>query len=392
MPVNGDVGRILQLIEKTLEDPIGYIRRQKSERRVKVVGWLLTDVPEELIHAAGALPFGITGGNQSLSQADAHLQSWACSLARSCLGLGLQGKLSFLDGLIIPHTCDTTRNLGGIWKHARPLPLMENYLIPRQVDRPSAKSYLIGELGRLKAKLEQCTRTGITAKRLHDSIALYNLNRALIRKLFRRHVDDPETLNNRAVYNIIKSSMIMPKEDHNNLLRELDAALGVYTKDEAEKGYIKIALSGKVWEPVEIMNMLDGIKAVVVADDLATGHRYINGDVQDSGDPIEALAHRQITRMPFACYGSTQFDRRRFLTDMVRESGAAGLVFVHLKFCEPENFDYPDMKSACQSAGIPTTKIETEMGNMSLGQIETRLQAFLEVLRGGAENDGTTSL
>ncbi|MCL6611410.1 MAG: 2-hydroxyacyl-CoA dehydratase family protein [Peptococcaceae bacterium] len=382
-PVNGKVEQILARLERVLEDPAGYVRQVKSDRRVKVIGWLLTDVPEELIHAAGALPFGITGGREGFSWADAHLQTWACSLARSCLGLGLQGKLNFLDGLVIPHTCDTTRNLGGIWKHVRPLPMMENYLLPRQVDRPSAKAYLTGELGRLKAKLEQCTRSGITAGKLQESISLYNLNRSLMRRLFARHVRDPETLGNRAIYNIIKSSMCMPKEEHNRLLIDLEQALSEGPRNTVENRHVRVALSGKVWEPPEIMDILDRGGAVVVADDLATGHRYIDADVSETGDPLDALAQRQLNRMPCGCFESGRRDRRRFLVDMVRKSGSAGIVFIHLKYCEPENFDYPDMKSACDSAGIPSVRVETELGNVSLGQLETRLQAFLEMIGGG---------
>lgn len=380
---NEKIDQILKQFYSVLEDPAGYVRRCKSERKVKVIGWLLTDVPEELIHAAGALPFGITGSREGFSWADAHLQSWACSLMRSCLGMGIQGRLSFMDGLIIPHTCDTSRNLGGIWKHVRPLPMMENFLLPRQ-DRPSSKTYLIGELGRLKAKLEQCTRNEITARKLAESISLYNLNRSLMRRLFAFHVDNPDILNNKAVYSIIKSSLCMPKEDHNKLLAELNGALAVEPRGGVESGrHVRLAVSGKVWEPPEVMDILDSGGAVVAADDLATGHRYIAPDVPEAGDPIEALAHRQLNRIPLACYETRNYERRRFLVDMVRESGAAGLVFVHLKYCEPENFDFPDMKEACESAGIPVVRLETELGNVSLGQLETRLQAFLEMIRGG---------
>ncbi|MCL6479036.1 MAG: 2-hydroxyacyl-CoA dehydratase family protein [Peptococcaceae bacterium] len=381
LPTGEKVDQILGQIERVLEDPVSYVRRLKSDRKIKVVGWLLTDVPEELIHAAGALPFGITGNRESLSQADAHLQVWACSLMRSCLGMGVQGKLNFLDGLIIPHTCDTTRNLGGIWKQVRPLPLMENYLVPRQVDRPSARPYLVGELGRLKARLEQCTRTEITAGKLKESISLYNRNRRLMRKLFARHVENPQILNNRAIYDIIKSSLYMPKEDHNRLLAELDQALDNEPgAGDNGKGYVRLVLSGKVWEPPEIMDILDRERVVVVGDDLATGHRYMTPDVPEKGDPFEALAHRQLSRMPCACFDTGMRSRWRFLVDMARGSGADGLVFIHLRFCEPENFDYPDMKSACESAGIPSIRLETELGNISLGQLETRLQAFLEMI------------
>ncbi|KKM12506.1 hypothetical protein SY88_02925 [Clostridiales bacterium PH28_bin88] len=380
MPFKDRVERILARLEQVLQNPIECVNLYKSEQRTRVVGWLLTDVPEELIHAAGALPFGITGSIGGFTWADAHLQTWACSLMRGCLEIALQGKLSCLDGLIIPHTCDTTRNLSGIWKQARPLPWMENFLMPRQVDRPSAKPYLIGEFGRLKAKLEHCTGNEITVPRLKESIMLYNQNRLFLRSLFQYHVKNPGILGNRAIYNIIKSSMVMPKEEHNRLLIDLTEVLPPEPEERASR--LRLVLSGKVWEPPEIMDILDEEQVVVIADDFATGHRYITADVPETGDPIEALADRQINRMPFACYNTIRYDRRNFLVNLVREK-ANGLIFVHFKYCEPENFDYPDMRSALETAGIQTLRIETEVGNVSLGQMRTRLQAYLEMLRGG---------
>ncbi len=383
---------IMGKIRRSLEDPAGYMRRRKSERRQKVVGWLLTDIPEELIHAAGALPFGITGGREEHSRSDAHLQNWACSMARSCLDMGLQGKLSFLDGLLIPHICDTTRNLGGIWRHARPLAMMENYLLPRQT-RPSAKTYLVGELGRLKARLERCTGSEITAGKLSESISLYNWNRRLLRKLFGLHGEKPGLLSNRAIYDIIKSSLFIPKEEHNELLQELiDHLTGETAGDGRNTGHVRLALSGKVCDPPEIMDALDACGAVVVADDLATGQRYISAEAPETGDPIEALAQRQLSRIPCACFDTGETDRRRFLTDLIKASGAAGLIFLHLKYCEPENFDYPDMRAAVEAAGIPCLRLETDIGGVSQGQLETRLQAFVEMIKGGTDVDRPAAL
>jgi len=59
-----------------------------------------------------------------------------------------------------------------------------------------------------------------------------------------------------------------------------------------------------------------------------------------------------------------------------------GLIFLHLKFCEPENYDYNDMREGLNSAGIPNLRLETEFTNPSLGQIRTRLEAFIEMIGG----------
>ena len=62
------------------------------------------------------------------------------------------------------------------------------------------------------------------------------------------------------------------------------------------------------------------------------------------------------------------------------------MIFLHLKYYEPENYDYYDNAQTLEKAGIPTIRIETEFGTTSLGQIRTRVQAFLEMV-GGIIND-----
>ena len=149
-----NIKEIIEIFKGAASNAGDQAGQWKRDNGGKVVGFLLTDVPEELIHAAGFLPYAVNAEEGRLEYADAHLQTWACSFSRNALAAAVQGKLSFLDGLIIPQTCDTTRMLMGIWKHTQPLPYMENYRLPRQVERASARDYLRGELDRLKKSLE----------------------------------------------------------------------------------------------------------------------------------------------------------------------------------------------------------------------------------------------
>ncbi len=350
----------------------------------KVIGFLLTDVPEELIHAAGFFPYGISGGNTRMDLADAHLQFWACSFVRSSLAMALDGKLDFLDGLVIPHTCDTTRMVLGIWKHTKPLPLMDNFRLPKQVERPSAKKYLVGEITRFKKLLEEFRGFKITDEELWQSIKLYNSNREMLRRLFLLHEKKPELLGNRDFYTIIKGSMIMPREEVNSLLKELlDSLENEAKKISTDNNKLRIVISGTFIEPMEILDYFEESNGVIVADDLKNGFRYIESDVPEKGDPVEALADRQRARIPSAAYDFNKNPRRSFLVNMSREKKADGVILLHLKYCEPENYDYYDNYLALEAAGIPVMRIETEFGGVGLGQLRTRVQAFMEMVGGG---------
>ncbi|OAT85260.1 2-hydroxyacyl-CoA dehydratase subunit D [Desulfotomaculum copahuensis] len=365
--------------------PGRHAREWKKEHGGRVIGWLPADVPEELIHAAGFMPFGVPGGHSGVGLADAHLQGWVCSLARSCLALAVQGQLEFLDGLIIPHICDTTRMLGGIWQHVHPLPFMEYYRLPRQVERPSARRYLQAELQRLKSRLEEFSGREISPEQLNRSISLYNRSRSLLRTLSRLHRENPGRLGSRMFYDVVKSAMFMPREKYTGLLEKLVNCIQKEKMERPASVRIPLLLSGAVAEPPEILDMIDQAGGAVVADDMQTGYRYFAVDAPEDGDPLAALAVRQLNQIPGALFDPRNNPRAAFLVEKARNHGVAGVIFLHLKYCEPENYDYYDNQQALDRAGIPGLRLETELGTSSLEQMRTRLQAFLEMVEGTAD-------
>jgi len=65
-----------------LRDPAAYGKRLKEEGGRKVVGYFCSYTPEEMIYAAGAHPFRLFSTGDSIHLADAHFQSYCCSLVR----------------------------------------------------------------------------------------------------------------------------------------------------------------------------------------------------------------------------------------------------------------------------------------------------------------------
>ena len=88
---------------------------KEAEPGRKVVGYMPIYVPREIIHAAGMLPLGITGGGDNLEviHGDAYYQSYICRIPRSTIELGVSGRLDFVDGMLFPSICDVIRNLSG---------------------------------------------------------------------------------------------------------------------------------------------------------------------------------------------------------------------------------------------------------------------------------------
>ena len=103
----------------------------------KVIGWVNPYIPEEIIYAAGMLPIQVSGDNEPVQMqgAEAYILSNSCSYIRTCWQLQLDGKYSFLDGLVSSSFCDQDKRLFSVWEYYQRLPLHGHPLRTAQARR-----------------------------------------------------------------------------------------------------------------------------------------------------------------------------------------------------------------------------------------------------------------
>jgi len=364
-------------------EPFGPLRVWKAKTEKRIIGSTLADVPEELVHAAGLLPFTILGTNLPIRHAASQLPDNCCSLDRSNLELVLTYAGNFFSGFILPQVDDTSQHLSDIWRRNVANDYFESFLIPRQVNRPSARSWLRDEVERLKGSLENYTGRKITDEALRNSIHIFNENRRMLRNLYERTVEDPALLSNRQRFEMIKSSMLFPKEEHNDLLRRLLSSLPKGDGDTRERrtsSPLRLILSGIVWEPPEILSILDESGALIVGDDLCEGTRYIEADVPVDADLLDGLVERHFRRGPYSPIHDEGDKILNNLLRLAREKNADGILYIHIKFNESQDYDLPDLRKALDREGIPMLVLDTEFQTTHLAQTKTRIQAFLESL------------
>jgi benzoyl-CoA reductase/2-hydroxyglutaryl-CoA dehydratase subunit BcrC/BadD/HgdB len=371
---------VLEELLAIARDPYQKLRAWKKGGERKIIGSTLADVPEELIHAAGMLSFTILGTNKPILRANTHLPDNACSQARSDLELVLTYQGDFFDGYVLPQVDDTTQHLSDIWRRNVSWDYFESFLLPRQVDRPSARQWLLDETLRLKRSLESFTGKEISERRLWESIGFYNQGRQQLRRLYEMKRRYPDFITNREFFDLIKSSMWWPKEEHNRLLDTFISS--IEENDLRNKGGegIRVVLSGIVWEPPEIMDILDESGLKVVGDDLCTGWRYIDPDVEANGDPLRAIVDRHFKKGPFTPIydkGNRIFEN---LFNLVIRNRAEGVIYLHINFNESQDYDLPDLIDTMEREGVPIFVVETEYQTTHLTGVRTRIQAFGESL------------
>lgn len=371
----------IQDIVEYAKDPYPSIRKWAKDNGKKVVGSTIADVPEEVIYAFGFLPVAILGTNKPLKKAPSLLPDNACSLARSNLELALSYEGDLFDGFVLPQVCDTTQHLSDIWRINFPDKYVESYLAPRQVDRPSAKYWVKKEIERLIASLSKWSGKTISDEDLNKSIALHNENKAILLELYEIKRKFPGTISNKEFFAMMKLSEQVDKAEFNKSLKTIKDNL----KRKEEKDYIDITLVGITCDPPEIYEIFDELKFNIVGDTLVTGARYLQGNTTQSNDnPIDALTERHFKRGFYSPIHDDVYKNFQEIHKLYKETNSRAIVYVHIEFCESQEFDLPDLKKLIKQEKIPLHVLDTEYQTTSLSHVRTRLQAFSESLRGGS--------
>jgi benzoyl-CoA reductase subunit C len=388
----GAVMKQIDECKEILADPYAYAVRFKAESRRKMVGAFCSYAPEEIIVAAGAHPFRLFGTGEKIRLAEAHLQSYCCSLVRGALEDALAGRLAFLDGVVFPHTCDSIQRLSDIWrlnvKHCFHLDL----ILPVKLDTPGARQYFVDVLNRFRGELGEKLGSAITDDDLRGAIVLYNRIRGALTRIYDLKSDRPGIMKGSDLYALTRASMIMDRTRVASLLEEVAAELerngaaGAAAGPEKEERPVsgvpkkRVILSGGVCNHPDITTIVEETGGAVVGDDLCTGSRYFSGIIDENADPITAVAGRYLERVVCPAKHRGLTDRADHLIRLARDKKAQGVIFFLLKFCDPHAFDVPYLKEALDRARIPSMVIEVEDRLPAGGQLRTRFEAFLEMI------------
>ena len=364
--------------------PYAWLNRARSLGFSKTIGFLFPDVPEEMIHAYGVLPVSVSGIPGNVKYAYGYLPSFSCAPNVGPFESALSGELGPINGLIIPYACDATRALSQVWEATFPDHFTHALWLPKKSGGTAPKAFFKQELLRMKDALSHFTGRCISDQDIRESIKIYNQHRNLLRTLNGYRLENPSLLSNTDFMAIVKSSMTMPKKEHTEQVVQLLEALKEFGtgQESSPNESIRIFVFGMICENRAIFQCLDKADLTIAEDNLCNGFRYFDDDVKESGDPVDNLVARHFKRDPMGCYQYSREDWHRYITDKVRKNRIDGVVYMIPKHCEVVRFDYPMIKEVLEENDVPLILIETDDLSGSVGQIETRIEAFAEMLRG----------
>jgi bzd-type benzoyl-CoA reductase N subunit len=366
----------LKSIKNILSTKAEAIQKWKSQYKA-VIGWDCSYTPEEIIYAAKALPIRVFGSMESTKLADAYCPRNMCSFARSCFDLALKGEYDFLDGFVVSRSCDNREKMFDFWKRYVKTPNFYFINTPH-VNNEQSLAFFYDEIVRFKEWLENTFKTAVSNESLRNAIQIFNENRRLLRKLYDLKMKEPPLLSGVETLEIVFSSMMMPKEEHNQLLKDL--LENIENREDSPKSGVRILVSGSVMDNTALFKLIESLGGNIVADDLSTGTRYFWNLVEENGEPIKAIAKRYLGKVP--CPFTYQSEERfKHILNLVKNFNVEAVIIFVLKFCDTHLFDAPLLTEELKKSNIPVLYLEWDHSISGIAQLKTRIEAFLEMIR-----------
>ncbi|MEG1163744.1 MAG: 2-hydroxyacyl-CoA dehydratase family protein [Anaerovoracaceae bacterium] len=369
---------IIEKLETSAQHPSQTVVQSMKDTGKEAIGCFPIYTPEEIIYAAGYIPMGMWGGNTELQLADKYLQSFCCSIMRSNMEYGMRGAYNMLKAIVLPTFCDTLKCICENWKVAVPQVPIVPIVYPQNRNIPCGFEYMKDEFKRVKNEIEKLTATNISERDMEEAFKVYEEYRRTMREFTEIVALYPQIIGAKRRHLIIKAGQFMDKAVYTKNIRAIIDGL----KQEKVVPFdgVKVIATGLIAEPVELLEIFEENNIAFVGDDLAQESRQWRTISREDGDVWSKMAYRVADQRGDTFFYEEEKSRGQMLIDMAKEKKADAVVVFMMKFCDPEEYDYPIYKAEIESVGIPMLYLEIDQQITSFEQIRTRVQSFTEML------------
>jgi len=363
-------GRVAELIEA----------RKKGK---KFIGTFCIYVPEEIAMAADAIPVALCGGTQfSIPYGEKMFPRDICPLIKSTFGLALAkicpyGPIKDLG--VGETTCDAKKKAWDV----------VNFHV---MEVPQKKGKLDFDLWyqaviEFKEKVEELTGRKVESSRLNKTIKTMNEKRLALQRLNALRKNDPPPLSGLDALVVMQAALNDEPARFTEYLHELNEELEERVGKGVSpftQGMKRIMISGcpSVMGNWKIHALIEKAGAAVVIDETCTGTRYfenlVDNTAEDLTEQLRALADRYM-KINCACF-SPNNERLDAILKIVKDYSVDGVVHYVLQYCHGYNVEAIRVSSILKQAMIPNLKVETDYSTEDIGQLRTRIDAFLEQL------------
>lgn len=355
-----------------------------KEQGIPLVGTYCTFMPQEIAMAAGAVVVSLCSTNdETIEEAEKDLPRNLCPLIKSSYGFGKTDKCPyfyFSDLVVGETTCDGKKKMYEYMADFKAVHVMQ---LPNSATDDASRALWKSEILRLQQHIEERFGQPISETALREAIVLKNRERQATADFYRLGQLNPPALSGADILKVVYGATF--RFDKNALIAELNE-MTARVKAEWEQGKRlesrpRILITGC---PIggaseKVVRAIEENGGWVVGYENCTGAKATERNVAEDGDVYDALTDKYLA-IGCSCI-SPNTERLRLLSQMVEEYQADGVVDVILQACHTYAVESLAIKRHVrQQHNIPYMAIETDYSTADIGQLSTRVAAFIEML------------
>lgn len=355
----------------------------------KVVGAFCLFIPEEIVNAAGAILVGLCGNAiYPIAEAETILPRNICPLIKSSFGFKIGKTCPYFqssDLYVGETTCDGKKKMYELLGEISPTYVME---IPHKPDSSQGRSLWLEEMEAFKLQMEKLTGNKITEEKLRESIDLINEKRKVLKRLsdLRKNTPVPISgLDASIVYKLAwdddaKRAISAVNELCDELEERVKNSEGVTSKNALRLMVTGSPVNSPNWK---LHHITESLGASIVVEEACSGTRYFNRFVEPKSnsmaDMMAALVERY-SAIPCSCF-TPNTNRLQILSDLAKDFKVDGVINYTLQFCHTFNVESVKVENLFREQNVPVLKVESDYTMEDIGQLRTRIEAFMEMIQ-----------
>ncbi|MDD7762311.1 MAG: double-cubane-cluster-containing anaerobic reductase [Firmicutes bacterium] len=355
--------------------------KEIKEKNIPIIGIFCTFFPQELALAAGATSVSLCStSDETIDVAEKDLPKNLCPLIKSSYGFAITDKCPFFyfsDLVVGETTCDGKKKMYELMGKFKRVHVME---LPNSQSKDGLKLWY-NEIIKMKEYIEELFDVEITDEKIREAIGIKNRERNALKKFYGIMKEDELPIMGLDLWHTLYGAQF--KFDKAAIPAEIDQLIEkIQSEHKHITGRPRILVTGcPIGGATEkVISAIEDNGGIVVAYENCGGAKAIDRNVEeDTDDPYMAIAEKYLN-IGCACM-SPNPNRRDLLSRMIDEYKVDGVVDMHLQTCTPFQVESTTIKNFCnEEKGIPYIAVETDYSKSDLGQLNTRLAAFVEML------------
>ena len=373
----------------------GFLKvKELKDKGEKICGAFCQYTPSEIIYAAGLYQVALCGRSPDpIKTAETRLPANLCPLIKASYGHAMEESCPyayFSDVVVGETTCDGKKKMYELLGELKPMQVIH---LPNVPDYERSLEMWTEEIRAFAKGLEEKFNVTITDDMLNESIEWCNKERIQAARIYELGKYDPPAITGTKMNDIMEGEQYMfDREAKYNKINEiLDQCEknwhdGIYPY-EPDPNRPRLIVSGGGYGGVsaKTINVMEELGGAIVCYEgccgISSRRRLVDED--RSRDPYVRIAEKYI-EVPCAVV-SPNYRRMDQVRETIKEWHADGYVSITLHSCNPFAIETENIRRVCEEMDIPLLHIETDFYPGDAGQIRTRIEAFLEMIRMGKE-------